>query len=310
MIKQSKVSGLAEASRRPYSPADRQQALSGWLFSLPFVLVFLVFMIGPLIASFAMSFTDFRATDVRNPFAVNFVGLRTYTDLFRDDRFLQSLKVTGLFALLGIPCAIAAALVLAVALNNGISRCQTLFRVGFYAPVVTSIVAVSVVWRYILQPSGLLNGILLTIGITGPNWLHSTFWALPSVTLLAIWRNVGTLMIIFIAGLQSIPKEIIEASSIDGAGAWRRFFSIKLPILRPTILLGTILISVAFLQFFEESFVMTQGGPLDSTLSISYYTYSKFGQGQYATASAAAYILFLIIALFGIGQFRVLEKKG
>ncbi len=309
MINKSTVSGSVKKSRNFSSMERRKQALSGWLFSLPFILVFLIFMIGPIIASLGMSFTDFRATDVRHPFAVDFVGLSTYINLFKDTRFLQSLKVTGLFVIIGIPSAIVIGLALAVALNDGIQKLQSIFRVGFYAPVVTSIVAVSVVWRYILQPAGLFNQLLAGIGISGPDWLHSKVWALPSVTVLAVWRNVGTLMIIFLAGLQSISKSVLEAAAIDGAGPVRRFFSIKLPMLRPTILLGMILISVAFLQFFEEAFVMTQGGPLDSTLSISYYTYSKFGQGQYATASAASYVLFLIIGILGIIQFKLLDNK-
>jgi multiple sugar transport system permease protein len=256
-----------------------------------------------------MSFTDFTSRDVRTPLAVEFVGLDQYTALFTDPRFLQSLSVTGLFVFVGIPVTMALALALALALNSGRGRIVSVFRVGFYAPVVTSIVAVSVVWRYILQPDGLVNSALSVIGIEGPNWLNDTAWALPSLTAMAVWRNVGTLMVIFLAGLQAIPEDVIEAAVVDGATPWRRLASVTLPMLRPTMLLGAVLIYVGYLQFFEEAFVMTQGGPLDSTLSIAYYTYDQFGFGQYGLASAASYVLFLAIALIGILQFRLLRSK-
>nr|WP_269328033.1 sugar ABC transporter permease [Kineosporia mesophila] len=201
------------------------------------------------------------------------------------------------------------ALALALALNSGSGRIVSLFRVGFYAPVVTSIVAVSVVWRYILQPEGLANQALSLIGIQGPDWLNDSTWALPSLILMAVWRNVGTLMIIFLAGLQAVPQDVHEAAMMDGAGGFRRLISVTLPLLRPTLLLGAVLISVGYLQFFEEAFVMTKGGPLDATLSVAYYTYQQFGFGEYGLASAASYVLFLVIALVSLVQFRLLRSQ-
>ncbi|CAN00984.1 carbohydrate ABC transporter permease [Clavibacter michiganensis] len=287
----------------------RRQAIVAWGFCLPFVAVFAVFMLVPLVSSFAMSFTDFRATDIRSPFAVDFVGLDQYAALFTDATFLRSIGVTAFFVLVGIPVTMVIALALALALNSGRGRIVSFFRVGFYAPVVTSIVAVSVVWRYILLPDGLLNSALALVGITGPNWLSDTTWALPSLVVMAVWRNVGTLMIIFLAGLQAVPEEVQEAAVMDGASPWRRLISVTLPLLRPTLLLGSVLISVGFLQFFEEAFVMTRGGPLDSTLSVAYYTYRQFGFGEYGLASAASYVLFLAIALLSLLQFRLLRSK-
>jgi multiple sugar transport system permease protein len=287
----------------------RRQALIAWGFCLPFVAVFAVFMLVPLVSSFAMSFTDFRATDIRSPFAVDFVGLDQYVQLFTDATFLRSIGVTAFFVVVGIPVTMVTALALALALNSGRGRIVAFFRVGFYAPVVTSIVAVSVVWRYILQPDGLLNTALAGLGIDGPNWLSDTTWALPSLVVMAVWRNVGTLMIIFLAGLQAVPEEVQEAAVMDGASPWRRLVSVTLPLLRPTLLLGSVLISVGFLQFFEEAFVMTRGGPLDSTLSVAYYTYRQFGFGEYGLASAASYVLFLAIALLSLLQFRLLRSK-
>ena len=211
--------------------------------------------------------------------------------------------------IVGIPLTMIVALALAVALNSGVDKLRTIFRVGFYTPVVTSIVAVAVVWRFILQQDGLLNTMLSWVGITGPDWLNSTTWAMPSLIMMAVWRNMGTLMIIFLAGLQTIPEDVKEAAAIDGANAWQRFTRITLPLMRPTLLLGAVLLSVGYLQFFEEPFVMTKGGPLDATLSISYFTFNQFGFGKYGYASAASYVLFVAIALLSVVQFRALRSK-
>lgn len=289
--------------------ARRRRGVIAWLFALPFVVVFGVFMLVPLVSSFAMSFTDFKSSDVQTPFAVGFVGLGQYVDLFADPRFRTSMVNTAVVVVFGIPLTMAAGLALAVALNSGITRFRTAFRVGFYTPVVTSIVAVAVVWRFILQPDGLLNTMLGWIGIDGPDWLNSTTAALPSLILMTAWRNTGTLMIIFLAGLQAVPRDVLEAATVDGATTWQRFRQITLPILRPTLLLGAVLLSVGYLQFFEEAFVMTKGGPLDSTLSVSYFTYNQFGFGKYGYASAASYVLFVAIALLSLVQFRALRSK-
>ncbi|MCU7724278.1 sugar ABC transporter permease [Actinoplanes sp. KI2] len=287
----------------------RRQATVAYLFVLPFVAVFGVFMLVPLLSSVVMSFTDFRSSDVATPWAVNFVGVRQYTHLFADPVFRRALVNTGYFVLVGIPLTMAVALVLAMALNTGINRFRTVFRVGFYTPVVTSVVAVAVVWRFILQPDGLVNRLLAGLGIAGPDWLHSSTWAMPSLIVMAAWRNMGTLMVIFLAGLQALPAEVGEAATADGATAWQRFRHVTLPLLRPTLLLGAVLISVGYLQFFEEPFVMTEGGPLNSTLSATYFTYNQFGFGRYGAASAASYVLFLVIAAVSILQFRLLRAK-
>ena len=287
----------------------RKQTLVAWLFALPFVIIFGLFMLMPLLSSFVMSFTDFTSRDVRNPFSVGFVGLGQFAELFGNQQFLHSMLNTGYFVVVGIPLTMIVALALAVALNNGITRFRGAFRVGFYTPVVTSIVAVAVVWRFILQPDGLLNLVLGWVGIAGPDWLNSTAWSMPAMILMAVWRNMGTLMIIFLAGLQNVPADVLEAAHVDGANAWQRFLRVTLPILRPTLLLGAVLLSVGFLQFFEEPFVMTKGGPLDSTLSVSYFTYNQFGFGKYGLASAASYVLFVAIALLSVIQFRALRSK-
>ncbi len=287
----------------------RHQGLVAWMFALPFVLIFGVFMLLPIVSSLLMSFTDFTARDIQAPFAVKFVGIEQYTGLFGNPQFLKSLGVTAYFVVVGIPLTMIVALLLALALNSGIDRFRSAFRTGYYVPVVASIVAIAVVWRFILQPDGFLNTVLGWFGIQGPNWLYSTTWAMPAMILMAVWRNCGTLMIIFLAGLQTIPTEIKEAASLDGANAWKRFTRITVPLMRPTLLLGAVLLSVGYLQFFEEPFVMTDGGPLDSTLSVSFFIYNQFGFGKYGTAAAASYVLFVIIVLLSLVQFRALRSK-
>ncbi|PXY86815.1 sugar ABC transporter permease [Bifidobacterium asteroides] len=298
-----------KASGSSMKLARRRRTLVAWGFSLPFVIVFAIFMLIPLATSLVMSFTDITARDIQTPFNVNFMGLSNYFKLFRDPRYLHSLGTTGIFVVVGLPLTMVVALAFAVTLNKGLRHVNAFFRALFYAPVVASTVAVSVVWRYILQKDGLLNTLLAIIGVQGPDWLHDTRTALPALMVMTLWRNMGTLMIIFLAGLQAIPEEVLEAAEMDGASEWRKFRSITLPLLRPTLLLGAVLQSVLYLQFFEESFVMTQGGPLDSTLSASYYIYEKFGFGQYGMSSAASYVLFAIIALVSLLQFRILKSE-
>ncbi|MEO5664376.1 MAG: sugar ABC transporter permease [Nocardioides sp.] len=294
---------------RHMDPTRRSQAVAAWVLALPFCALFLVFTAGPVLASLGMSFTDLRSTDVRNPLGVEFVGLANYADLLADPLFRKVTLNTFLYLVLGVPLTMAVALAVAVALNR-ITRVRGFFRVGYYLPVVTSIVAVSVVWKFLLRDEGgLLNVTLAWVGIDGPGWLDSTTTALPSLVVMSVWRNFGSLMVIFLAGLQTIPQEISEAAESDGASAWNTFRYITLPMLRPTLLFGAVITSIGYLQFFEEAFVMTKGGPLDSTKSVTFFTYEQFGFGNYAYASAAAYLLFLAIVLLTLFQFRVLREK-
>ena len=296
--------------RRDPAGARRREALAAYAFALPFLVLFAVFTVGPVIASFAMSFTDMRSADVRSPLAVAPVGVDNYTKVLKDETFHQAAFNTGYFVLIGVPLTMVLALAVAVGLNSGITRFRTFFRVGFYLPVVTSIVAIAVVWRFLLEPdSGLVNTVLGYVGIDGPAWLRSTTWAMPSLIVMAAWRNMGSLVIIFLAGLQTVPREMHEAAAIDGAGAWGRFRYITLPALRPTLLFGAVITGIGYLQFFEEPFVMTRGGPLDKTLSAAYYTYNQFGFGNYSYAAAMAYVLFVAIVLLTLIQFKVLGDR-
>jgi multiple sugar transport system permease protein len=304
------TAGPAPAPRRRPGRGRRREVVAGFLFALPFLALFAVFTVGPVLASFAMSFTDLRASDVRTPLAVAPVGLDNYAKLLGDDTFHQAAFNTAYFVVVGVPLTMALGLAVAVALNTGITRLRTAFRVGYYLPVVTSIVAVAVVWRFLLEPdSGLVNTLLGYVGVDGPSWLNDETWAMPSLIVMSAWRNLGTLVVVFLAGLQVVPKEMHEAAAIDGAGAWGRFRHITLPMMRPTLLFGAVVTSIGYLQFFEEPFVMTQGGPLDSTLSASFYTYNQFGFGNYAYASAMSYALLVVIALVTAVQFRLLGSR-
>ena len=304
------ATAVVGAGRRRASPARRRQALTAWMLCVPFVVLFTAFTAGPVLASLGMSFTDIRSADLRNPLAVAGVGLENYRQLLADDTFRTALGNTAYFVLVGVPLTMVMALAAAVGLNR-ITRLRGLFRIGYYLPVVTSIVAVAVVWRFLLQPdTGVFNIVLGWVGISGPNWLEDPTWAMPSLIAMGSWRNLGTLMVIFLAGLQTVPRDLLEAAEMDGAGAWRRFTGVVLPILRPTLLFGAVLTTIGYLQFFEEPFVMTQGGPLDSTLSMSYYVYNQFGFGNYGYASAVAYALFVIIVAITAVQFRLLRERS
>jgi multiple sugar transport system permease protein len=304
------TAGPVPATRRRPGWGPRREVVAAILFALPFLGLFAVFTVGPVLASFAMSFTDLRASDVRTPLAVAPVGLDNYAKLLGDDTFHQAAFNTAYFVVVGVPLTMALGLAVAVALNTGITRLRTAFRVGYYLPVVTSIVAVAVVWRFLLEPdSGLVNTLLGYVGVDGPSWLNDETWAMPSLIVMSAWRNLGTLVVVFLAGLQVVPKEMHEAAAIDGAGAWGRFRHITLPMMRPTLLFGAVVTSIGYLQFFEEPFVMTQGGPLDSTLSASFYTYNQFGFGNYAYASAMSYALLVVIALVTAVQFRLLGSR-
>jgi multiple sugar transport system permease protein len=301
----------ARTRRRPdwFDAKRRPQAVAGLIMVAPFLIVFLLFQLGPILASLAMSFTDMTSRDLRSPFAVDFVGLDNVEELFADPRFVKSLVNTAVFVGAATPLTIVCALVLAVVLNSGINRFKGLFRTALYVPVVTSTVAVAVVWKFLFADEGAVNSVLSIVGVDGPNYLQDSFWAMPVVILLAVWRMTGLIMVLFLAGLQGIPATLYEAATVDGAGAWRKFTSITVPLLMPILLLAGVILSVAFVQVFEEPFVLTQGGPLDATSTASLYVYDLFGFGKYGVASAASYVLFVAIAILALIQFRIFRRR-
>jgi multiple sugar transport system permease protein len=288
-----------------------RQDLIGWSFAAPFVILFGIFLAMPIVAALVLSFTSFGLRDLQNPIGTTFVGLENYTNLFADPKFWKSLGNTAYFVVVGVPLTLVLGLVIANALSRGITRFRTAFRVGYYLPVITSIVAIAIVWRFLLNPDvGLINMLLKNVGIDGPAWLANPTLAMPSIIAMAVWRNVGFAMVVFIAGMQAIPAVLYEAAAIDGAGRWKAFRYVTLPMLRPTILFMLVITTIGYLQLFEEPFVMTDGGPLDATLSVTMYMYQQgfefFDQGY---ASAIAYVLFVIVAIVAFLQFKFLRSE-
>jgi multiple sugar transport system permease protein len=299
----------AEASSSASARAWREN-LTGWAFAAPFMILFGAFMILPIAASFVLSFTSFGLRDLANPIGASFVGLKNYIDLMSDGKFWSSLFNTFYFVVIGVPLTLGFGLFIANALNRGVNKFKTAFRVGYYLPVITSIVAIAVVWRFLLNPdAGLVNMLLGAVGVHGPSWLADPVFAMPSIIAMAVWRNLGFAMVVFLAGMQAIPASLYEAASIDGAGRWQSFRFVTIPMLRPTILFMTVITTIGYLQLFEEPFIMTGGGPLDKTLSVTMYMYQQgfafFHQGY---ASAVAYVLFLIVAVIAILQFKFLRS--
>ena len=309
----SAVTSSASAARNaPRKPRVKHgTGLVAWAFASPWIIIFVVFMAAPIIASLILSFSDFGIANIANPFNLTFIGFQNYVKLVHDPTFITAVQNTLEFVIVGIPLDIALGLLIAVGLNRGVNAFRSIFRVGYYLPVVTSIVAIAVVWRYLYDPDlGLINNVLHAVGLPGVNWLGNPNLAMPSIIVMAVWHNVGGAMIIFLAGLQGIDKSLYEAARIDGAGAFARFRSITLPMLQPTMLFVVVTTTIGFLQVFQEPFVMTGGGPLNRTFTVSMYLYQQgfnfFNQGY---ASAIAYVVFAVIAIVALIQFRVLRPQ-
>ncbi len=299
-----------ETSSRRRLSLHTRNTIAGWTFSAPYLLVFLVFMAGPILAALWFSFTDFELQDLVAPFGAPFIGFDNYVRAFQDAEVIQSARNTLVFVVVGVPFSVFAGLLAAVLIENGIARIQAVFRVGYYLPVITSIIAIAVIWRFMLNPDiGIINTLLAAVGIDGPSWLNDTSTALPSIIVMAIWRNLGQSMIIFLAGLKGISPVLYEAGKVDGASGWQRFRYITLPQLRPVTLFALVITSIGYLQVFEEPFVMTQGGPLDSTLTVAMVIYEQgFNFFHLGYASAIAYMLFLFIAVLAFVQFKFLGQ--
>jgi multiple sugar transport system permease protein len=270
---------------------------TAWLFVAPALAVIAVFFFLPVLAALAMSVTDFDIYALASLRNLRFVGLSNYADMMQRPLFWQALGNTFYFVVVGVPLSIAASLGAALLLHSRAARWRALFRTALFAPVVTTLVAVAVIWRYLLSTRyGLLNYALGFAGIDPIDWLGDPHWAMPAIILFAVWKNFGYNMIILLAGLQSIPEDLYEAARIDGASLWRQFRDVTLPMLAPILMMVGILTVAGYFQLFAEPYVMTQGGPLQSTVSVLYLMYEEgFKWWNLGSASAVAFILFLII---------------
>ncbi|MEU4613576.1 carbohydrate ABC transporter permease [Streptomyces umbrinus] len=303
------VTVLQKVPRRTRRPRGARRTAVGWLFLAPFTVVFLVYTAIPTVAALGFSLTDLRGADLRHPFAVDFTGLDNYLRLFQDQSFLRDILNTAVFVAVGVPLTMGIGLALALALNSGIRRLRGVFRTVFFAPVVTNVVAVALIWQYAFNAGGTVNKTLGAVGFAGPNWLDDPNLTMPVVILLGVWRNFGIAMVLFLAGLQAIPQNVYEAASLDGADRWRQLRHITLPLLRPTTLMVSVLLTVFYLQVFDEPYLLTNGGPLGSTESVALYTYHQFGAGEFGMSSAASFVTLVLVMLVSAVQFRLLRPR-
>jgi multiple sugar transport system permease protein len=283
----------------------------GWWFVAPALLLIVVFFAGPVLAAIGLSFTDFDLYALADPSAARWVGLRNYSRILHEPLFWQALENTLYFAVVGGPLTIAASLGAALLVNARALRWKSTARTVFFAPFVTTLVAVAIVWRYLYHPRyGLLNYLLGFVHVAPIDWLGNPHWAMPAIILMATWKNFGYNMLICIAGLQSIPRELYEAAALDGASAWQRFRHVTLPMLAPTLFFVVIVTMIGYLQLFTEPYVMTQGGPLRATTSLVLYMYEEgFRWWRLGVAAAIAFLLFVLIVAFTVAQ-RWLSPRG
>ena len=285
----------------------KSEARAALFFLAPALTVIVVFFLLPVLGGFLLSLTDFDIYALADTSNIRFMGADQYRNLAQSPVFWQAMRNTMLFAIFAGPLTVAASLGAALLLNAKLARFKPFFRTIYFAPVVTTLVAVAIVWRYMFHPRfGLLNTALGWFGIAPIDWLGDPRYALPAIVILAIWKNFGYNMIIFVAGLQSIPEELYEAARIDGAGAIRQFRHITIPMLAPTFLFVGIITAIGYLQLFAEPYVMTpDGGPLNSTLSVVMLMYREgFRWWSMGYAAAISFVLFLVIVAASLLQLK------
>ena len=283
---------------------------AAWAFVTPALIVIGVFFALPVAAALALSLTDFdlyALADIKN---LRFIGLRNYTDVLATPLFWKSLLNTVYFVGVGVPASIAASLGAALLLNSPLARAKGRFRTALFAPVVTTVVAVALIWKYLFHTRyGLINFALTHVGLEPIDWLGDPHYSMPAIIIFAVWKNFGYNMIILIAGLQGIAQELYEAARIDGASAWRQFRHITLPSLKPVLLLFAIITMAGYFQLFAEPYVMTLGNPLQSTYSVLYFMYEEgFMWWSLGRASAIAFLLFALILVVTRVLLRVARR--
>ena len=280
------------------------------LFLGPALIAIGIFFFVPVLAAFLLSFTDFDIYALGSFAYARFVGFKNYGQLLADPLFWKAFRNTLEFLLIGGPLSIGVSLAAALMIQSKLVRWKGFFRTAYFSPVVTTLVAVAVVWRFVYHPRfGILNYLLSLAGISGIDWLGDQHWAMPAIILMAVWKNFGYNMVIFIAGLQNIPGELYEAASIDGAGRLQQLRTITVPLLAPTTVYISILTMIGYFQLFSEPYVMTQGGPLNSTLSIVLLMYQQgFRWWNMGYSAALAFVLFAFILIGSVLQSRIQKR--
>ena len=292
------------------SRSDRE-TVAGWAFVTPALALITVFFAIPVCGAFLLSFTDFDLYSIADPGSTRFIGLKNYHDLFGSPLFWTALRNTLFFVVVGGPLSVLASLGAALLVNGKLVRFKPFFRSAFFAPWVTTLVAVALVWRYIYHPQyGPLDAMLVKLGLPAIDWLGSPRWAMPAIILLSVWKNFGYNMLVFLAGLQSIPEELYEAAALDGASAWQRFRHITLPMLGPTFIFVGVVTMIASFQIFSEPYVMTQGGPLKSTLTLVLFMYEEgFRWWRLGYAASIAVVLCLLTLAGTLVQLRLRREQ-
>ncbi|MEU7867806.1 sugar ABC transporter permease [Dactylosporangium sp. NPDC049140] len=297
---------LSPPRRRRIRPAVRN-ALIGWSFILPNFLGFALLTLVPVVVLFYLAFTDWNIFGV-----AEWVGTANFTQMWGDDSFWTALWNTVVYTVFHIPLTMGAALGLALLLNRKM-RGVAFFRTVAFFPYITSIVAVAQVWNMLFSPEfGPINALLRALGVDHPpGWTVSSDWSMPAVIIVGTWREMGYYMLIFLAGLQTVPTQLYEAARIDGAGAWQRFWSVTLPCLRPTTFFVTVMLTIGSFKVFDLILLLTNGGPGQSTLVLSQYIFQKgFGENQFGYASAISIVLFVICFLITAVQFTVNKRRA
>lgn len=295
-------------TRGQLGPSGREAAW-GFVFVAPWIIGFLVFTIGPLIASLVFSLTDF---DLVRPEAVRFVGLDNYARMAADPLVIQGLIVTARFALIAIPVTMVASLGVALLVNSPRLFGRNVFRTLFYMPIQIPLVASTLVWiGFLNTETGWLNGLLRLVGIDGPDWLNSATWVYPALTLIGLW-GIGNFMLINIAGLQSVPTELYEAARIDGAGPWSMFRRITIPMMSPILLYNLVISLITTFQYFTQAYVLTngRGDPNNATLFINLDLFREaFVNNHMGYASAIGWLLFTIVLVMTLILFFIARRR-
>lgn len=280
---------------------------TAWLFTAPVLAIILLVFVLPTLVALGLSVTDYSIYALADWSNLGFVGLGNFADLLATPLFWRALGNTAIFALLGVPMAIGASLAAALLLHDATVRWKPAWRVLLFAPYVTSVVATAVVWRFVLNTRfGLLNYALGSVGIAPIDWLGDPRASIPAILLFVTWKIFGYNMIVFTAALSAVPQDLMEAARLDGAGRLARFRHVTLPAIGPTLLLAAVMSVAGFLQLFAEPYVMTMGGPAQSTVTVLYFMFDEgFRWWNLGQASAVAFVLFLLILAVTIVQTRI-----
>lgn len=292
-------------SGRPVSATRRQQTLNGWLFLAVPVVLFVLFVLVPVGIAIVLSFTDYAIVG-----DFEWIGVANYVRIFQDPIFWIALRNTAYYTALFVPLGVVVALGTAMLLNRR-SGAVRVFRTLFYIPVISSTVATASIWFWLLNPQyGLFNVVLGWFGIDGPAWLYDSQWAMIAIVMMSVWAGFGANMLIFLASLQGVPSELVEAARLDGANAWQVFWHVTLPAISRTMFLVVTLLLIAAFQVFDQAYVLTKGGPGNSTLTLVYYIYDRgFGRLEMGYASALSFVLFLIILVFSLINARITNRR-